>query len=255
LLAAQNQKGAALTAFDHIGRDDPLADAAADARIALLTASGDSALALKQAEKAAHDKAAGGSDWIRLGDLYDQLGRHQEAAEAYTHAQSVRIDESATPQWTLWLLRGGSLLRAGNWPEAKASLEAAYKLAPDQPLVLNYLGYAQLERRENMVEAEKLIRTANRLDPESPQITDSLGWARYLQGDLAKAIELLEAAVRSEPTDAAINEHLGDAYFSAGRRYEARYAWSAALVSAERKDAERLRAKLETGLAPNLAAP
>lgn len=255
LLAAQNQKGAALAALDHIGRSDPLADAAADARIRLLSASGDSALALKQAEKAARDKAAGESDWIRLGDLYDELGRHQEAADAYTHARSARRDGSTTPEWTLWLLRGGSLLRAGNWRDAKASLEAAYKLAPDQPVVLNYLGYAQLERRENMIEAEKLIRTANRLDPDSPQITDSLGWARYLQGDLAKAIELLEAAVRSEPTDPAINEHLGDAYFSAGRRYEARYAWSAALVSAERKDAERLRTKLEVGLAPELAAP
>ena len=255
LLAAQNQKGAALAALDHVGRDDPLADAAADARIRLLTASGDATLALKQAEKAARGKAAGASDWIRLGDLYDELGRHREAAEAYTQARSARRDASATPEWTLWLLRGGSLLRAGNWPDAKASLEAAYKLAPDQPVVLNYLGYAQLERRENMIEAEKLIRAAKRLDPESPQITDSLGWARYLQGDLAKAIELLEAAVRGEPADPAINEHLGDAYFSAGRRYEARYAWSAALVSAERKDAERIRAKLETGLAPELAAP
>ncbi|MDB5697287.1 MAG: tetratricopeptide repeat protein, partial [Alphaproteobacteria bacterium] len=255
LLAAQNQNESALAALRRVGPTDPLAGAAADARIRLLTASGEQAAALQQAEKAAHGKAAGASDWIRLGDLYDELGRHQEAAEAYASARGARQDSSATPEWSLWLLRGGSLLRAGNWRDGKASLEAAYKLAPDQPLVLNYLGYAQLERRENIPEAEKLIRKANRLDPDSPQITDSLGWARYLQGDVANAIALLETAVLGEPTDAAINEHLGDAYFSAGRRYEARYAWSAALVSAERKDAERLRAKLETGLAPNLAAP
>ena len=121
--------------------------------------------------------------------------------------------------------------------------------------MLNYLGYAQLERRENVAEATRLIAEASKLQPEDPAITDSLGWAHYVGGDLARAIPLLERAVEGEPADAAINEHLGDAYYAAGRRFEARYAWSAALTYAEGEAAARLRAKLQAGLTPELAAP
>ena len=94
-------------------------------------------------------------------------------------------------------------------------------------MVLNFLGYSQLERRENLAEAEKMIREANRLQPGDAAITDSLGWAHYVRGDVPRAIELLEQAARGQPADAAIAEHLGDAYYSAGRRFEARYAWRA----------------------------
>ena len=101
----------------------------------------------------------------------------------------------------------------------------------------------------------RLIAEASRLQPDSAEITDSLGWAHYLRGNLPQAIQLLEKAVVGQPADPAINEHLGDAYYSAGRRYEARYAWEAALIYAEDEDAARLRAKLETGLTPKLASP
>jgi Flp pilus assembly protein TadD len=155
----------------------------------------------------------------------------------------------------LWLLRGGALLEAGNWPDGKAALERAHKIAPDQPLVLNYLGYSQLERRENLAEAERLIREASRLQPDNHSITDSLGWTYYVRGNLPKAIELLEKAAAGEPGDSAINEHLGDAYYSAGRRFEARYAWEAALLYADEEPARRLRAKIQKGLTRELAAP
>jgi len=155
----------------------------------------------------------------------------------------------------LWLLNGAELTRAGDWERGKAALERAYALAPQQPIVLNHLGYSQLERRENLDEAERLIREASKLDPDSAAITDSLGWAHYVRGDLAMAVELLERAAKSEPSDSAINEHLGDAYYSAGRRYEARYAWQAALIYAEATAADRLRAKISRGLVPELAAP
>ena len=120
--------------------------------------------------------------------------------------------------------------------------------------MLNYLGYAQLARRENMVEAERLVREAHRLAPDNAAITDSLGWALYLKGELTEAIQLLEQAAQGEPADVEINEHLGDAYFTAGRRTDARFAWQAALVYAENDDAARLRTKIDTGLTPQLAA-
>jgi Flp pilus assembly protein TadD len=133
-------------------------------------------------------------------------------------------------------------------------LRRAYELAPQQPYVLNYLGYALLVRNEDVAEAERLIREAHRLAPDNAAITDSLGWALYHKGQLGEAIPLLEQAAQSEPADVEINEHLGDAYYAAGRRVEARFAWRAASVYAEGAVSTRLAAKMERGLTPELAA-
>ena len=256
LLAGQDDNRQALAVLRNIPASDPSAGIAKDVRIGLLAALGDNAAALKEAKKEVKARDAAAADWMRLGDLYSQLERHPDAADAYARALKAPGAESLDrPTWAVWLLLGGARDRSGQWPQAKEALETAYRLAPGEPLVLNYLGYAQLERRENIDAAEKLISEANRLQPDSAQITDSLGWAHYLQGDYARAIELLERAVQGEPTDSAINEHLGDAYYSAGRRYEARYAWGAALVTADAKDVPRIRAKIENGLTPELASP
>jgi Flp pilus assembly protein TadD len=157
--------------------------------------------------------------------------------------------------WSVWMLKGSALERGGNWAEAKLALEKAVQLAPLQPVALNYLGYAQLERRENVTAAMAMIERASQLKPDDPAITDSLGWAHYLLGDIAKAIPTLEKAVQGQPNDATINEHLGDAYWAVGRKYEARYAWSAAAVFADTADvAARAKAKAEGGFTPALAA-
>ena len=257
LLAAQGKNREALAVLANIAPDDPFAGSATDSRARLLLAAGDKEAAVAQAEAAAARPSSTAADWARLGELYLQLDRPADSARAYGEAITRVQAAPATgeAEWTLWLLRGGALDEADRWPEAKAALEQAYKLAPDQPLVLNYLGYSQLERRENLAEAEKLIREASRLRPDDAAITDSLGWAHYIRGNLPGAITLLEKAAVGQPADPAINEHLGDAYYSAGRRFEARYAWEAALLYAEDEDAARLRAKIEAGLTPKLAAP
>jgi len=256
LLSAQSQDKQALAVLGKVSSRDPAAALANDVRIELLTNIGDRVEALKEAQKAVQSSKAGVGDWTRLGDLYGRLEKYDDAADAYSKALKANPSEAnPRPEWTLWLLLGGAREQAGRWKEAKDALEQAYKLAPTEPLVLNYLGYAQLERRENLIEAENLIAEASRLQPDSAQITDSLGWAHYLRGDLPSAIQLLERAVLGEPTDAEINEHLGDAYYSAGRRFEARYAWSAALLTAEAGDAPRIRAKIASGLTADLTSP
>jgi tetratricopeptide (TPR) repeat protein len=256
LLQAQRKDREALTVLANVAADDPFAAQAIDSRTRLLIQLEDKQAALAEAEAASKRANATAADWSRLGEVYGSLERHAESAEAYAQAIArAEGDAAAAPLWTLWLLRGSALDEAGKWPEAKAALTQAYRLAPNQPVVLNYLGYAQLERRENVVEAERLIREASRLEPDDAAITDSLGWAHYIGGNLPRAIELLEKAAEGEPADPAINEHLGDAYYSAGRRYEARYAWEAALLYAEDEDAKRLRAKIDAGLTPKLAAP
>ncbi|HEX8447621.1 MAG TPA: tetratricopeptide repeat protein [Sphingomonas sp.] len=252
LLQAGGRYPAAGQALDHISGDDPFAVAARDVRLSLLVRQGENEAALQAAEAAAKQTGATSADWIRVGDVRAALGRSRDAAAAYARAAALAPPATI---WTAWLLQGSALEEAGDWTEAKAVLERARAVAPDQAVVLNLLGYAQLERRENLVEAQRLIEQASRLRPDDPSITDSLGWAYYLRGDAPKAIATLERAVAGDPAQSAINEHLGDAYWSVGRRYEARYAWAAALVAAEPADLARIQAKIDGGWTQAVAAP
>ena len=257
LLAAQNKHPAALAALRNVPAEDARQADSADLRLRILSGSGKNEAAVGEARALVAAQPQSVQGWTRLGDLLSAENKHNDAADAYRKALDLVRGgaKSAQPEWTLWLLTGGALTQANRWEEGKAALEQAYKLAPEQAVVLNYLGYSQLERRENVAEAEKLIAEASKLQPDDAAITDSLGWAHYVRGDVPKAIELLERAARGQPADTAINEHLGDAYYSAGRRFEARYAWQAALIYAEGDAASRLKAKIETGLKPALAAP
>ena len=257
LLAGQGRHEAALAALAKVARNDVFAPTASERRLTVLVEANRTDEALAEARQAAASAPAAIDSWTRLGDILGQAQRHSEAAAAYGKALDLARAgaEAQHPLWALWLLRGSALTQAGDWPAGKAALEEARRLAPEQPVVLNFLGYSQLERRENLAEAEKLIGEASRLQPDDAAITDSLGWAHYVRGDVPKAIELLERAAQGQPADAAIAEHLGDAYYSAGRRYEARYVWQAALTYAQGKAADRLRTKIDTGLRPDLAAP
>ena len=257
LLSGQGRHEAALASLAKVPSDHVFAATAADRRMTVLVEANRTDEALAEARQAAAASPAAIDNWTRLGDILNQTQNHAEAAAAYQKALDLAKAgaEAQHPLWALWLLRGSALTQAGDWPRGKAALEEARRLAPGQPVVLNFLGYSQLERRENLVEAEKLIGEASRLQPDDAAITDSLGWAHYVRGDVVKAIELLERAAQGQPADAAIAEHLGDAYYSAGRRYEARYAWQAALPYAQGAAAVRLRSKIDTGLRPDLAAP
>ena len=256
LLAAERQDAPALAALARVADADPFMSAARTMRGRLLVRSGDLAAALVDAGKAAAAGGASVTDLMRYGDLLGEAKRFDEAAPVYARAIASRQSGApGTELWLLHLLHGGALEEADRWPEAKAALEAAYKLAPGEPQVLNFLGYAQLERRENLDAAEALIREASRLQPDDASITDSLGWALFRRGKIDEAVATLERASAADPRQAAIGEHLGDAYWSAGRRVDARYAWSAALLHAEAEELARLKVKLDTGLTPDVAAP
>jgi tetratricopeptide (TPR) repeat protein len=255
LLGQQGRQETAIALLSAVAADDPFAPAARDQRIRLLIDEGQDERALSEAEAAAHAPGATVADLVRFADVLMDQHRPADAARIFTRALELRgSEESSYPEWALWLFRGGAHDEAGDWPQARHALEEAYRLAPDQPLVLNYLGYAQLSRRENLAEAERLVREAHRLAPNNAAITDSLGWALFLKGEVPEGIALLEQAAEAEPADVEINEHLGDAYFTAGRRIEARFAWAAARVYAEGEAAARLDSKIQTGLTPQLAA-
>jgi tetratricopeptide (TPR) repeat protein len=244
-----------LAALRSVPADDPLAAQARDAEVRALVDAKREQEALGVAQRVLARSGAGVSDYARLGDVFAALKRYNEAADAYGRA--LQLVQQGTPEerWPMLLLRASALEDAGRWPEARQTLGAALALAPNEPLILNFLGYAKLERGEDLDAAEAMIRRASSLDPDNASITDSLGWAVYKRGRLKEAIEILTRAAKGDPAQAEIHEHLGDALYKAGSRYEARYAWRAALVTADEEIATRVRAKIETGLTSATAAP
>lgn len=253
ILNQAEQEEAALIALDGVDSRDPFYSDVQDMRVQLLADTDEPEAALQLARECAGSRNAAAADWQRYGERYTALERHDEAAEAYGRAVTLAGGEEAP--WSAWLLYGGALLDADRWADSRPALEKAAELAPNQPIALNYLGYALLEHREDLEWAKELVLRASELSPNSASITDSLGWVYYIQGDLDRAIPTLERAAVGEPAEPAINEHLGDAYWTAGRRRDARFAWQAALVSAEDEAAERIRQKLDIGLTAETASP
>jgi tetratricopeptide (TPR) repeat protein len=212
--------------------------------------------AYQVAAPAANSAGASAADFSRLGEVYAGMKRYNDAANAYTRAVAIgRAQGLKSDLWPLLLFQANALEQANRWPEAKQALQEALTIAPEQPLLLNFLGYAKLERGEDMDAAEAMIRKASELAPDDASITDSLGWAQFKRGKTADAIATLQKAAEKDPDQAEIQEHLGDALFKSGRRFEARFAWEAGLVTAEDDVARRIKAKLASGLTPANAAP
>lgn len=213
--------------------------------------------ALKQLENVISAEPESPQLHLLKGQVLQLQSFHQEAAQAFKYAISL-AEAQNIPDRVLanyWLSLGGAQEQAGIWPEGLQSLKTANRLSPQSPSILNYLGYAQLERRENTQEAVAAIKEAFELRSTSPAITDSLGWAYYLTGQHEKAVRYLERALAGEPQDPTINEHLGDAYWTVGRKYEARYAWQSAKLFAEDDDQDRLSKKIDLGLLSELVSP
>jgi tetratricopeptide (TPR) repeat protein len=185
---------------------------------------------------------------VSLGDLLRSHDRFKESVEAYSRAIAA-VDPADKRFWSLYYARGAALERAGLWSEAERDLQYALNLDPDQPLVLNYLGYSWVDRGENLSEALSMIERAVELMPDDGFIVDSLGWAHYRIGNYDLAATYLEHAVSLRPEDPTINDHLGDAYWRVGRALEARFQWRHAL--ALKPDATQvpiIERKLEYGL-------
>lgn len=256
LLDQSGRSSEALALLATVPQNDALISQVRDVQVRVLTNDKRLDEAYAIAAAAAKDPAAGMTDYSRLGDVLEAMNRHSEAADAFSHAVALANAQGLKSElWSLLLLQANALEQANRWPEAKAALQQALLLSPDQPLLLNFLGYAMLERGENMDAAEAMIHKASELAPDDASITDSLGWAQFKRGKTDTAIDTLERAAEKDPDQAEIQEHLGDALYKSGRHFEARFAWHAALVTAEDKIAERVKAKLASGLNPTNAAP
>lgn len=185
-----------------------------------------------------------------LGDYLRRGEDNAAAIAAYTTAIGLVEAAAQMPDWRLLFARAVAFERSGNWPAAEADFRAALVQEPNQPTVLNYLGYSLVERRENLTEALEMIERAVAGEPTSGYIVDSLAWALFRLGRYEEALPHMERAVELMPEDAILNDHLGDVYWAVGRQREAYFQWRRALSFGPHDDLDldRVRRKIDVGL-------
>jgi tetratricopeptide (TPR) repeat protein len=185
---------------------------------------------------------------LELGNIQRARKQFAECGDTYTKA----IDTVAHPEksnWVMFYFRGICYERSHQWPKAEADMKKALELYPEQPLVLNYLGYSWIDQGVHLDEGMNMIRRAVEQRPDDGYIVDSLGWAYFRTGNYDEAVKNLERAVELKPEDPTINDHLGDAYWHVGRTLEAHFQWSHAKdLNPEPEDLPKIEAKLKNGL-------
>ncbi len=241
-LMADKRYGPALALVDTLTGDPLYGDDAASLRIELLEALDRRSEALAAAAPRAVRSV---NDATRLGDIEMRAANFAAAAKRYDAA--IERAGTETP-WAMLHASGNAHLLAGEWEAARARLEQALVVAPNEAVVLNALGFGLVDHGVDVGRGRALIERAVSIRPDNAAIADSLGWAAYRLGDIGQAIVILERAQRLDPVEPEIGEHLGDAYWASGRRIEARYAWAAAREAAGDAIRVRLAMKIDRGL-------
>jgi tetratricopeptide (TPR) repeat protein len=244
ILDAGKQPRAAADVLAPVADDDPLVGVVRLRQAALSERSGKSEAALAILGKLATAMPDRPEPYSMEGDILRGQKRFAEAVAAYDKAVA-RIAKPDRSNWPLFYERGIALERANNWPRAEADFMRALELSPDEPDVLNYLGYSWTEQNHNLPRARQMIQRAVDQRPNDGSIIDSLGWVTLRQGDVRGAVKLLERAVELTSEDSTVNMHLGDAYWAAGRKLEAQFQWRRALnLTPDPDDVPKLRGKL-----------
>jgi tetratricopeptide (TPR) repeat protein len=191
---------------------------------------------------------------MALGNVLRGRKEYAECADVYGKglATVAHPDKSTS---TIFYYRGICYERSKHWPMAEADFKRSLELLPDQPEVLNYLGYSWVDQGINLDEGMRMIRRAVEQRADDGYIVDSLGWAFYRTGKYEDAVKELDRAVELKPEDPTINDHLGDAYWRVGRVLEARFQWAHARdLNPEKDELDQIEQKLKAGLPEDAAA-
>ncbi|TPN01798.1 tetratricopeptide repeat protein [Mesorhizobium sp. B2-1-3A] len=188
--------------------------------------------------------------YLALGGVYSSKDDFRSAANLYDKAVEVLKTPTAA-NWNIFYQRGIAYERLKEWPKAEPNFRKALELQPDQPQVLNYLGYSWVDMNTNLKEGLAMIQKAVDLRPSDGYIVDSLGWAYFRLGRFDDAVREMERAVSLKPEDPVLNDHLGDAYWRVGRKLEATFQWNQARDLKPDPDVlATLQQKLMKGLPP-----
>jgi Flp pilus assembly protein TadD len=185
---------------------------------------------------------------MALGNILRGHKKFAECGEVYSKAIAL-VAKPEKSNWVSYYFRGICYERSKQWPKAEADLKQALALFPDQPHVLNYLGYSWIDQGINLDDGMAMIKKAVQQRPDDGYIVDSLGWAYYRVGNYEDAAKQLERAIELKPEDPTINDHLGDAYWRIGRTLEAKFQWAHARdLKPEADELPKILEKIEKGL-------
>lgn len=186
---------------------------------------------------------------MALGNIERGRKKFADCAQTYAQGLSALPDANEKTNWVYYYYRGICEERSKQWNKAEADMRKALDLQPEQPHVLNYLGYSWIDQGINLDEGMKMIKRAVDQRPDDGYIVDSLGWAYFRIGNYDDAVKNLERAIDLKPEDPTINDHLGDAYWRIGRTLEAKFQWAHARdLKPEPEDLPKIEAKIDNGL-------
>ncbi|HXV31881.1 MAG TPA: tetratricopeptide repeat protein [Sinorhizobium sp.] len=188
-------------------------------------------------------------NYLAYGSVLSDAKDYKEMGELYDRAVAAIGPVPKRSDWTVFFQRGIAYERQKLWDKAEPNFRKALELNPNQPQVLNYLGYSWVDMNRNLDEGLEMIRKAVELKPDDGYIVDSLGWAYFRMKRFDEAVVELERAAELMAGDPTINDHLGDAYWRVGRKLEAAFQWNHALeLKPEETEIPKIKAKIEKGL-------
>ena len=186
---------------------------------------------------------------VALGDLYRSQGEYSLALEQYNLALETLGDTRDPSTWVTHFFRGICYQELDSWENARSDYLRALELSPDQPEVLNYLGYSLIERKERLEQALGMIEKAIEKNPQSGYIVDSLAWGLYKLGRYQEALRPMQKAFELLPFDPIINDHFGDILWNNGRKNTAKLFWKRSLsFNPEADEISKIKKKIEYGL-------
>jgi len=236
--------------YQTVGRKDPLYWLSRSRIAEVYEISGNLPQAVSLLEDLAKDKDTHMEALVSLGDLHRRHEDYAAALKAYDGALAG-VDQPGEQHWPIIYARGMSLERLNDWDRAEKDLLQALAFQPDNPMILNFIGYSWADKGIHMDKAIDYIRRAVAQRPDDGYIVDSLGWALYRAGKYKESIDWLERAVSIVPDDSTMLDHLGDAYWQAGRQVEAKYKWQRAH---ELSRDQALRATIEQKISRGIGA-
>ncbi|UHS58033.1 tetratricopeptide repeat protein [Agrobacterium vaccinii] len=189
--------------------------------------------------------------YLAYGSVLSDAKDYAAMAANYDKAVEVIGAVPKKTDWTIFFQRAIAYERLKQWDKAEPDFKRALELNPEQPQVLNYLGYSWVDKNLNLDQAMDMIRRAVELRPNDGYIVDSLGWAHFRLGAFDESVTELERAIELRAGDPTINDHLGDAYWRVGRKIEAVYQWNRALIGdSDDVDKAKVKEKIANGLPP-----